>query len=263
MDRSDEATPVTLERVAAHVALVTIRRPGARNAVNGAVAQALDRIVKQTEADPDVWAVVLTGEGGVSFCAGADLKEVSAGRLPTLMTRDGGFAGFVHARRDKFWIAAVEGVAVAGGCEIALACDAIVAAEDGLFALPEVKRGLIASAGGLYRLPRLLPRNVAFELIVTGDTLQARRAYELGMVNRLAPKGGVIDAAVALAEAACRNAPIAVRESLKVARQAPDLDDRALRAASEAGQDAVMVTEDFREGPLAFIEKREPRWQGR
>lgn len=254
--------PVTVEIVAPHVALVTIRRPEARNSVNAAVAQALDKAVKQIEADPDVWAVVLTGEGGVAFCAGADLKEVSAGRMQGLYTPDGQFAGFVKHPRSKIWIAAVEGFAMAGGCEIALTCDMIVASENSVFALPEVMRGLIAAAGGAYRLVRALPRAIALELLATGDRLPAARAAEFGLVNRLTPQGGAVDAAVALAERICANAPIAVRETLQVARKAYDLDDDALFALGLEAQNRVMETEDFAEGPLAFIEKRPPRWKG-
>ncbi len=254
---------VTFEMAAPHVALVTIQRPEARNSVNGAVATGLDRLVKVIEADPDIWAAILTGAGGVAFCAGADLKVVSAGRMDELYTPDGAFAGFVKHPRQKLWIAAVEGFAMAGGCEIALACDLIVAAEQSVFALPEVSRGLIAAAGGVYRLVRALPRAIALELLATGDRLPARRAAEFGLINRVAPQGQAIAEAIALATRVCANAPIAVRESLQVARQAFDLDDDALFALGLAAQERVMKTEDFAEGPRAFIEKRPAVWKGR
>lgn len=254
---------VTLEIAAPHVALVTIQRPEARNSVNGAVAQQLDQHVKTIEADPDIWAAVLTGAGGVAFCAGADLKEVSAGRMDTLYTPDGAFAGFVKHPRQKVWIAAVEGFAMAGGCEIALACDMIVASEPSVFSLPEVTRGLVAAAGGVYRIVRALPRAIALELLATGDRLAATRAGELGLVNRVVPQGQAVAEALALASRICANAPIAVRESLQVAKQAYDLDDDALFALGLAAQDRIMETEDFAEGPLAFIEKRPPVWKGR
>ena len=253
---------VTFEMAAPHVALVTIQRPEARNSVNGAVATGLDRLVKVIEADPDIWAAILTGAGGVAFCAGADLKVVSAGRMDELYTPDGAFAGFVKHPRQKLWIAAVEGFAMAGGCEIALACDLIVAAEQSVFALPEVSRGLIAAAGGVYRLVRALPRAIALELLATGDRLPARRAAEFGLINRVAPQGQAIAEAIALATRVCANAPIAVRESLQVARQAFDLDDDALFALGLAAQERVMKTEDFAEGPRAFIEKRPAVWKG-
>lgn len=254
---------VLFEIARPHVALVTINRPDARNAVNGEVALALDAAVKRVEGDPDIWAAVLTGSGGVAFSAGADLKQVSEGGLDGLYTPDGQFAGFVKHKRDKAWIAAVEGFALAGGCELALSCDMIVAAEQSSFALPEVTRGLVAAAGGVYRLPRAIPKALAFELIATGDRITASRAAELGLVNRVTPSGGAVEGGLALAERICANAPIAVRESLKVARLALDLDDDALFAFGLSAQEIVKTTQDFKEGPIAFIEKRAPRWQGR
>ena len=254
---------VSVELAAPHVALVTIRRPDARNAVNGDVAAALDTIVKQIEADPDIWVAVLTGEGGVAFCSGADLKEVSAGRLNGLYTPDGQFAGFVKHPRSKVWIAAVEGFALAGGFEIALNCDMIVASQNAEFALPEVTRGLVAAAGGVYRTVRALPRALAFELIATGQRLSARRAADLGLVNHVTDVGSAVGEAVALAGRICANAPIAVRESLGVARRAFDLDDDALFSLSLEAQARNMETDDFAEGPRAFIEKRAPEWTGR
>jgi enoyl-CoA hydratase len=254
---------VTIEIVAPHVALVTIHRPEARNSVNGAVAAGLDQAVKRIEADSDIWVSVLAGEGGVAFCAGADLKEVSAGRMEDLYTADGQFAGFVKHPREKIWIAAVEGFAVAGGFELALACDMIVASDNSLFSLPEVTRGLVAAAGGVYRLVRAMPRALALELIATGDRLSAARAAELGLINRVVPQGGAVAQAVALAGQICANAPIAVRQSLQVARRAYDMNDDALFALSLEAQDRVMATQDFAEGPLAFIEKRAPQWKGR
>jgi len=254
---------VTLEIPAPHVALVTLRRPERRNAVNGAMAFELESIVRSTEADPAVWAVVLTGAGGQAFSSGADLKEVAAGRLDTLWTHDGGFAGFVRAARAKPWIAAVDGLAVAGGFEIALACDMIVASDDASFGLPEVTRGLIAAAGGLYRLPRALPRAVALELIATGERLTADRALALGLVNRVVPKERTLPTSLELAGTIARNAPLAVRESLVIARQAHDLSDATLGRLSAEGQRRIMGSEDFQEGPRAFFEKRAPRWVGR
>lgn len=256
-------TSVLYEMPRPHVALVTINRPDARNAVNAQVTAQLDAAVKRAEADPDIWAAVLTGTGGVSFCSGADLKEVSSGNLDALYSPDGQFAGFVKHPREKAWIAAVEGFALAGGCELALACDMIVASETSSFALPEVTRGLVAAAGGVYRLPRAIPRAIALELIATGDRIPASRAAQLGLVNHVTPPGGALEGALALAEKICANAPIAVRESLKVARRALDFDDDALFQLGLAAQDVVKVTDDFQEGPRAFIEKRAPHWRGR
>lgn len=255
---------VTVQRLPDHLALVTINRPEARNAVDGAVARGLEAAIDATEADPDVWVVVLTGSGPDAFCAGADLKAISGGRGRELWTERGGFAGFVFRTRSKPWIAAVNGPALAGGCEIALACDLIVAVPGARFGLPEVKRGLIASAGGLYRLPRALPPALAREMILTGEPIGADRAQAFGMVNALAPDAaGLLAAAQALAARITANAPVSVRESLAVARLAFDRTDDELRRASEEGQGRNMASEDFKEGPLAFIEKRAPRWQGR
>jgi enoyl-CoA hydratase len=258
-----QAGAVTLDMPAPHVALVTLRRPESRNAVNAAVAVELESIVRSTEADPTVWAVVLTGGGGKAFSSGADLKEVAAGRLETLWTPGGGFAGFVRALRAKPWIAAVNGLALAGGFEIALACDMIVASDDAAFGLPEVTRGMIAAAGGLYRLPRALPRAIALELIATGERLTAQRAAALGLINRVVPKERTLPTALELAGTIAGNAPLAVRESLVIARQTLDLDDVTLGQVSAEAQARLMLSEDFREGPRAFVEKRPPRWVGR
>ena len=263
MDHTEEAT-VAWQRLPDHVALVTLNRPQARNAVNAALAAALQAIVDQTEADADVWAVVLTGaDAGGVFCAGADLKEVAAGGADALFTERGDFAGFVDAPRSKPWIAAVNGKALAGGCEIVLACDMVIAADNAAFGLPEVTRGLIAAAGGLYRLPRVLPMPLALELILTADTLSAADALRLGWLNRVVPAAQVVDEALALARRITRNAPLAVRESLQIARRAADLDEAQLRALSLQARKRVQATEDYQEGPRAFIEKRPPRWSGR
>ena len=254
---------ILIARLPDHVALVTINRPDARNAVNAAVAQGIEAAIDATESDDDVWVVILTGTGTDAFCAGADLKAVSGGQGAGLATVRGGFAGLVHAPRSKPWIAAVNGPALAGGCEIMLACDLVVAVPEARFGLPEVKRGLVASAGGLYRLPRRVPSVIAREMILTGEPIGAERALQLGLINALAPAVGLLAAAQALAARIIVNAPVAVRQSLAVARQALDLTDAELRAASAQAQQAVMASEDYKEGPRAFIEKRAPRWTGR
>ena len=257
------APAVLIERLPDHVALVTINRPEARNAVNGDVARGLHAAIDDTEADDDVWVVILTGAGSDAFSAGADLKAVSTGRGNELRTERGGFAGFVHSPRSKPWIAAINGPALAGGCEIALACDLRVAVPQARFGLPEVKRGLVASAGGLYRLPRALPQAVALEMILTGEPIPAERALQLGMINVLAEREGLLAAAQALSARITVNAPVAVRQSLGVAKSALDLTDAELQGLSAKAQSAVMASEDFKEGPRAFIEKRAPRWTGR
>jgi len=254
---------VLSQRLDGHIGLVTLNRPEVRNAVNGELARALEAVMQEFEADDHIWAVVLTGAGPGVFCAGADLKEVSAGRGEQLFTARGGFAGFVYAERRKPWIAAVNGKALAGGCEIVLACDLVVASDDAAFGLPEVSRGLIAAAGGLIRLPRALPRNLALELAMTGDPMDVRRAELHGLVNRVVPAGQVVAEAVALARRINRNAPVAVRESLQLARVAAELSEADARALTLAARERVMRSEDYKEGPLAFIEKRAPSWTGR
>ena len=254
---------VLFEVIEPHIALVTINRPEARNAVNGAVAEGLEAAVERIEADPDLWAAILTGAGPIAFCAGADLKDVSNGRGHTLATKNGGFGGFVRAKRTKLWIAAAQGHALAGGLELLLSCDLSVVADTANFGLPEVKRSLVAGAGGVFRLPRALPRALALEMIATGDPIPAARAFHYGLVNAMVPADKVIETALALARRVAVNAPAAVRESLAVARQAYDLAESALwDMCGEAGR-RVRETEDFQEGPRAFVEKRPPNWTGR
>ncbi|HEX2851259.1 MAG TPA: crotonase/enoyl-CoA hydratase family protein [Acidimicrobiales bacterium] len=249
--------------VRGHVAVLTINRPEARNAVNGDVASGMEAAIDRLEADDDVWVGVVTGAGPV-FSAGADLKAIATGQAAALNTQKGGFAGIARRERTKPLIAAVDGAALAGGCEIALACDLIVASGNARFGLPEVKRSLVAAAGGLFRLPRALPSRIAMELALTGDPIDAERAYALGLVNRLVEPGQAVDEAVALAEAICVNAPLAVRESRKIVLAATggDREDDLWRVTNEAFA-KVASSEDFTEGPKAFIEKRAPQWKGR
>lgn len=263
MDDVTQPDVVLFKVVEPHIALVTINRPEARNAVNGAVASGLEAAVGRVEADPDLWAAILTGAGPHAFCAGADLKEVSAGRGTTLSTKNGGFGGFVRANRSKLWIAAAQGHALAGGLELLLSCDLAVVAETANFGLPEVKRSLVAGAGGVFRLPRALPKAIALEMIATGDPIPAARAAHFGLVNAVVPASEVVAAALALARRVTVNAPIAVREALGVARQAYDRTEAELWDISGAASRRVIATEDFKEGPLAFVEKRPPNWVGR
>jgi enoyl-CoA hydratase len=243
-------------------AVITIRRPEARNAVNPEVANGIEASLDRLEDDSEVWIGVVAGEGPV-FSAGADLKAIAAGNGLALSTKRGGFAGITRRDRVKPLIAAVDGPALAGGCEIALACDLIVASTEALFGLPEVKRSLVAAAGGLFRLPRALPQSVAMELILTGDPISAERAHALGMVNELVNPHEALSAALALAERVCANAPIAVRESRAVAFAAHTADDETLWRMTEEAMARNVRTEDFAEGPRAFIEKRPPVWKGR
>lgn len=260
---SEDAEVVAVERPLPHIGLIRLQRPQAGNAVTPQLAQALEAAVRTCEEDADIWVTVLTGAGGKVFCAGADLKEVAAGRAEQLLTPDGGFAGFVNARRSKPCIAAVEGLALAGGLEIVLACDLVVASEHASFGLPEVKRSLIALAGGAYRLPRLLPRALALEMILTGSSMPAETALAHGLVNRLVPKGQACEAALQLASTICDNAPLAVRESLAIAKASADLSESELQRLGAEAWRRLLRSEDFREGPRAFIEKRPAQWRGR
>ncbi|MDP6160499.1 MAG: enoyl-CoA hydratase-related protein, partial [Acidimicrobiales bacterium] len=199
---------------------------------------------------------------GPAFCAGADLKAVASGKAD-LATDRGGFAGIVRRERTKPIIAAVEGPALAGGFEIVLACDLVVAGSNARFGIPEVKRSLIANAGGLIRLPRAIPRNLAMEMALTGDPISAETAHHHGVVNRLVEAGGALDSAIALASEISANAPLAVRASRQVIIEGALLDDdEAFALSAEAARD-VLRSEDFQEGPRAFIEKRAPNWLGR
>lgn len=248
--------------VSERVAVITIRRPEARNAVNGDVATGIEDAIDRMEADPEVWVGIVAGEGPV-FSAGADLKAIAAGEARALNTARGGFAGIARRERTKPLIAAVDGPALAGGCEIALACDMIVASRRAVFGLPEVKRSLLAAAGGLFRLPRALGPKVAMEVILTGDPISAERAYQLGMVNQVVEQGETLDAARALAARIAVNAPLAVWESRSVAVGAFTEDDATLWRRTNQGFSRVAATEDFAEGPRAFIEKRPAEWKGR
>jgi enoyl-CoA hydratase/carnithine racemase len=252
--------PVRYE-VDGHVATLTLDRPQQRNAVSPELAAAMDARMAQVEADAEVWVTVLTGAGGV-FSAGADLKAIAAGRAAELSTPDGGFGGYVRYPRTKPVVAAVVGFALAGGLELVLASDIVVAADDSTFGLPEVTRGIVAAAGGLFRLPRVLPPARAIELILTGERFGAEEARALGLVNRVVPAAEVLSTAQGIAAKICSNAPLAVRESLALARAAQDIDEaEGWRRSAEASR-RIAQTEDAKEGPRAFAEKREPRWSG-
>ena len=245
-----------------HVAILTIKRPEARNAVNGDVAEALEACLDEFEADDELWVGILTGDGPV-FSAGADLKAIASGDARRLSTAKGGFGGLVRRQRNKPLIAAVNGAALAGGLELMLSCDMAIAAEGAKFGLPEVKRSLVAAAGGLFRLPRAVGNAMAMELILTGDTIDAKRAVELGLINKAVAADDLMPAAKALASRITANAPLAVQGSRRVAERALVEDDEALWARSSDELRTIMKTEDFKEGPRAFVEKRAPVWKAR
>ncbi len=245
-----------------HIAIVTLDRPAKRNAINAEMARTIDSIVKATEADPDIWVTIITSSGGAVFCAGADLAEAAAGRGQELVTKDGGFAGFVDSKRAKPWIAAVRGTAMGGGLEISLACDIRVCADTTLFGLPEVKRGLIAGAGGAYRLARHIPRGIALEMLATGDPITAERAAHWGLVNAVVAEDQVVSTAVEYAQRICTNAPLSVRESLAIGRASIERTEEELIAMTDEAVARLIKTHDFHEGPRAFVERRAPVWQG-
>lgn len=260
MSKQDTGKPaVLLERVDEHIALVTLNRPEARNAVNAEVANAFSAIVDEVEDDPTYRVVVLAARGPI-FCAGLDLKVVASGDPYVVVHPEKGFAGFVYAKRSKPWIAAVHGIAYGGGTEIALACDMIVAGADASFGLPEVKRGLIAGAAGVYRVTRVLPRPLAIEMVTTGEPISGSRAYETGFVNRLTAKGEEVGTALALARTIAQNAPLSVRESLRVSRFAADLNEADIREVQEEAITNIFASGNVAEGAKAFLEKRIPRW---
>lgn len=245
-----------------HVAYIVLNRPEARNAINGEMAQTMEACLDEFENDDNLWVGILSAEGP-SFCAGADLKEINAGNGGALSTKKGGFGGIVSRERSKPLIAAITGSALAGGCEITLSCDLVVAANETVFGLPEVKRSLVAAAGGLFRLPRAMGMATAMEMIMTGDPMPAQRAYDLGMINVVTTQDQVMAEAEKLAERISANAPLAVQASRRVAARAFMDDDETLWKNSGKEFVGVAQTEDFKEGPLAFIEKRAPNWKGK
>jgi enoyl-CoA hydratase len=249
-----------------NVGIITINRPDARNAVNSDVAQGIESAIDGVEADDEVWVGILTGartEKGYIFCAGADLKQMAVDP-GGMQTERGGFGGFVTRERTKPIIAAVDGPALAGGTELVLAADLVVASRTAVFGIPEVKRNLVAAAGGLFRLPRKIPRNIAMELALTGRLdFPAERAYDFGWVNRLCDEGEALETAKAFAAEIAENAPLAVRESRRIVIEATDQPDEVGWKMSGDGIMKMFGTEDFGEGLTAFAEKRKPVWKGR
>jgi enoyl-CoA hydratase len=242
-----------------NVAIVTLNRPEARNAVNPAVSKGMADILDKIEGDDEIRVVVLTGAGDV-FCAGADLKIVAQGRVDEIKNVKGAFAGIVKRDFPKPIIAAVNGAALAGGFEIVLSCDVVVAADTARFGIPEASRGLLAGGGGLIRLPRRIPVALALEMAMTGDPIDAQRALQLGLVNKVVPRHQLIDGALELAERISRNSPIAVRNSRKMVRESPTLSEADAWTRCGELVAEVMASGDSIEGATAFAEKRDPVW---
>ncbi|HEY5334629.1 MAG TPA: crotonase/enoyl-CoA hydratase family protein [Mycobacteriales bacterium] len=257
-----EAPVVVKQERRDNVLILTLDRPEARNAVNGNVARQMEAALDAADADDSIWVVIVTHDGPV-FSAGADLRAIGEGRGAELSTKKGGFAGLVKRERIKPLIVAADGPALAGGCEILLSADLVVASTNLKVGVPEVKRCLVAAAGGLFRLARKIPYNIAMECVLTGDPISAERAEQFGLVNVLTEPGQVLDAALALAARVAANAPVAVQQSRQVvAHHAFGSEDEAWKA-SGAAMAVATATEDVQEGVAAFLEKRAPHWKGR
>jgi enoyl-CoA hydratase len=257
-DASEQAVVLTEQR--GNVLLITLNRPEVRNAVNAALAEGIAKALDRLDSDEALSVGVLTGAGGF-FCAGMDLGAFVKGESPWYGDR--GFAGIAQRSAEKPLIAAIEGFAVAGGMEIALACDLIVAAEGAKLGIPEVKRSLVAAGGALLRLPRRMPYHVVMELALTGDPFPAERFRELGLVNRLVTPGSAVDEALVLAAALAKNGPLALVAAKRILQEQFDWSSAEMWAKQGEISGPVMTSEDAKEGASAFKEKREPVWKGR
>jgi enoyl-CoA hydratase len=256
---TDEANePEVLVEERGRILIITINRPKAKNAVNLAVANGLAAAVDRLDAEPGLSVGIVTGAGG-SFCAGMDLKAFARGELPIV---EGRGMGFTERPPDKPLIAAVEGYALAGGTELALATDLIVASRESAFGIPEVKRGLVAGGGGLLRLPQRIPSAIAMELALTAENLSAERAHALGMVNVLAEPGKALDAAIDLAERIAANGPLAVAATKKIIVESRSWNPKDFFAEQNKLLAPVFSSNDAKEGAIAFAEKRAPQWTG-
>jgi enoyl-CoA hydratase len=252
--------PAVLTERRDRVLIITLNRPEVRNSVNAALAEGVAAALDELDSDGELSVGILTGAGGF-FSAGMDLGAFVKGESPNVPDR--GFAGIAQRASEKPLIAAIEGFAVAGGLEIALACDLIVAAEGAKLGIPESKRSLVAAGGALLRMPQRMPYHAVMELALTGDTFPAERFHELGLVNRLAPPGSAVDVAIELAEAIGRNGPLALAAAKRILQEQFDWSAQEMWEKQGAIAGPVMVSEDAKEGALAFKEKREPQWQGR
>jgi enoyl-CoA hydratase len=255
---TDNSEEVVLTEQRDRILIITINRPEAKNAVNAAVSRGLADAMDRLDGDAGLSVGVLTGAGG-SFCAGMDLKAFARGENVVV---EGRGMGFTERPPGKPVIAAVEGYALAGGTELALATDLIVASKESAFGIPEVKRGLVAGGGGLLRLPQRIPYAIAMELALTGDNLSAQRAHELGLVNVLAEPGSALDAAIALAEKITANGPLAVAATKRIIVESRGWDPETMFAEQMKILMPVFGSNDAKEGAIAFAEKRPPKWTG-
>lgn len=265
-DTQVDTSKVLIER-RDHILVLTINRPKARNAVDGDVWFLIGDALEQAKDDPAVRCIVITGSGDAAFSAGLDLKALAMGTLniPPRMAKYS-FAGFVRHFTSKPVIAAVNGKALGGGSELALACDLIVATESASFGLPEVKRGLIAGGGGVFRITEAVPQKIALELLMTGEPISSTEAARWGLVNRVVPDGTALDAALELAAQIAKNAPLAVQASKRLAYRIVDGEPEGeprMWAENDKEIGVLFKSADAQEGPRAFAEKREPQWQGK
>lgn len=242
-------------------AVVIMQRPEVRNAMNSDMAEALDAAFDDLAADDEVWAVVLTGAGDQAFCAGQDLKELGSGQ-PRRPQPFGGWGGLTRRDFPKPLIAAVNGVALGGGFELVLCCDMVIAEEQARFGLPEVKRGVIAAAGGLVRISRRLPPSVALHMALTGEPISAEEAWSLGLVNRVVGTGQGLPAAIQLGATIAQAAPLAVRLSKRIIRSVIATGENSIFELQGQLVEDLRQSADFAEGPRAFLEKRPPQWRG-
>ena len=241
------------------VMLITINRPKAKNSVNLAVAKGIAAAMEELDSNDAIRAAILTGAEG-TFCSGMDLKAFVTGELPIIEGR--GFAGLVEAPPRKPLIAAIEGFALAGGFELAISCDMIVSADNAKFGIPEVKRGLVAGAGGLLKLPRQIPRRVAMELALTGEAIDAQRAYDLGLINRIVEPGTALSSARQLADKIAANGPMAVLASKQIMNESEEWSSEEMFKKQNDIALPVFASKDAIEGATAFAEKRPPQWKG-
>ena len=255
-----QTEPVVLVERRGAVSIITINRPAVRNAVNQAVSHGIAAALDELDDDDSLGVGILTGAGG-SFCSGMDLKAFVNGERPEIPGR--GLAGLTEHTPRKPLIAAVEGYALAGGCEIVLACDLVVASSNARFGIPEVTRGLVAGAGGLVRLPRKIPRQIALQYALTGEHFTADDAHRWGLVNRLCGEGEALANALELANAILANAPLAVQMTKRIVAESASWGEEESWDRQRALVDEVLATDDAREGALAFSEKRPPRWTGK
>jgi enoyl-CoA hydratase/carnithine racemase len=254
---------VLSERIG-HVGVITINRPDVFNCVDDDVSAGVEAALDEFEGDDDIWVVVITGAGDKAFCSGMDLKAFrTLGAKAKIFTDRGGFAGVTHRKLAKPTIAAVNGVALGGGLEIALACDLIVAAEHAKLGLPEVKVGLVAAAGGITRLAKRVPRSLALEMGMTGEPIEAGRAFDAGLVNRVCERGKALDEALALAQSICSASPVAVRQTRQVMLASLEVSDDAAWELARGAAKVALKSEDMKEGQRAFAEKRPPEWKNR